>query len=328
MHTTHLRRRQLLQAAAFTALTPALAARAASYPVKPVRLVIPFPAGGATDYAARAVGQALAERWNQPVVFDNRSGAGSTIGTQIGVKSAPDGYTIVMGIPAGVSIAPHIYPNLGYDPLTDLVPITGFASSPLVVLVPTDSPFKTLGELLAFARANPGKLSYASNGAGSLPHLTTEWLLSQAKVQVMHVPYRGSAQALPDLVAGRTNFMIDIIVSGLPLVEGGKLRALAVTGPQRTTLLPEVATVAQSGFPGFAVDQWYGFFAPVGTPPEIVQQVAQDVKVVTESTRLRGLMWQRGAEVNYQAGPAFASMVQRDWQRWKTVAASTGARAQ
>lgn len=322
------RRRRLMQAVTLTALAPALISRAASYPAKPVRLVIPFPAGGATDYAARAVGQALAERWNQPVVFDNRSGAGSTIGTQIGAKSAPDGYTIVMGIPAGVSIAPHIYPNLGYDPLTDLIPITGFASSPLVVLVPTDSPFKTLSDLLTFAKANPGKLSYASNGAGSLPHLTTEWLLSQAKVQVMHVPYRGSAQALPDLVAGRTNFMIDIIVSGLPLVEGGKLRALAVTGPQRTTLLANVPTVAQSGFPGFAVDQWYGFFAPVGTPTEIVQQVAQDVKVVTESTRLRGLMWQRGAEVSYLSGPAFASMVQKDWQRWKTVAASTGARAQ
>jgi tripartite-type tricarboxylate transporter receptor subunit TctC len=122
--------------------------------------------------------------------------------------------------------------------------------------------------------------------------------------------------------------MIDIIVSGLPLVEGGKLRALAVTGPQRNTLLPDVPTVAQSGFPGFAVDQWYAFFAPVGTPPGIVQQVAQDVKVVTESTRLRGLMWQRGAEVNYLAGPVFGGMVQRDWQRWKTVAASTGARAQ
>lgn len=324
-----LRRRTLLQASASVALTGSWMhrARAAQWPDKPVRLVIPFPAGGATDYAGRAIGSALAQRWGQPMVFDNRAGAGSTLGMAIGAKSAPDGYTLVMGIPAGVSIAPHIYPTLAYDPLTDLQPIAGFATSPLVMAVPADSPFRTLAELLSFARANPGKLAYASNGNGSLPHLTTEWFLSKANAQVLHVPYRGSALALPDLVAGRVQMMIDIIVSALPLVSGGKLRALAVTGAQRSTLLPDVPTVAQSGFAGFSVEQWYGLFAPAGTPPNIVSKIEADVREATESTQLRGLMWQRGADVRFSAAQPFAREVKADWERWKQVAMATGAKA-
>ncbi len=319
-------RRHLLQAAAALAIAPA--ARADAYPSRPVRLVIPFPAGGATDYAARAIGGGLAELWGQPVVFDNRAGAGSTIGTQIGARSAPDGYTLVMGIPAGVSIAPHVYPRLGYDPLTDLLPIAGFAQSPMVVVVPASSPYRTLADLLAAARARPDALSYASNGSGSLPHLATEWFLSQARMRMVHVPYRGSAQALPDLIAGRTQMMIDIIVSALPLVASGQLRALAVTGPQRSTLLPDVPTVAQSGFPGFSVAQWYGLFAPAGTPADVVRKVERDVKTVTDSTRLRALMWQRGADVDYSAAGPFSGAVRADWERWQQVARATGARSE
>jgi tripartite-type tricarboxylate transporter receptor subunit TctC len=324
-------RRRLLQACAgaLTGVAAGHRARAASaWPTKPVRLVIPFPAGGATDYAARAVGGGLAELWGQAVVFDNRAGAGSTLGTQLGAKSPPDGYTLVMGVPAGISIAPHIYPKLGYDPLTDLVPIAGFAQSPMVVVVPADAPWRTLADLLGAARAKNDALAYASNGSGSLPHLATEWFLSQAKVRMVHVPYRGSALALPDLIAGRTQMMIDIIVSALPLIESGKLRALAVTGTQRSSLLPQVPTVAESGFPGFAVSQWYGLFAPSGTPTEIVRQVERDLKTVTGSTRLRGLMWQRGAEVDYTASTPFAVAVKADWGRWKEVAVATGARAE
>jgi tripartite-type tricarboxylate transporter receptor subunit TctC len=328
MNTHGHRRRHLLQAA--TALAAGLASpvRAATWPTRPVRLVIPFPAGGATDYAARAVGGALAERWGQAVVFDNRAGAGSTLGTQIGARSAPDGYTLVMGVPAGISIAPHIYPKLGYDPLTDLVPIAGFAQSPMVVVVPADAPWRTLAELLKDARSRPDALSYASNGAGSLPHLATEWFLSQARLRMVHVPYRGSALALPDLIAGRVQMMIDIIVSALPLVESGKLRALAVTGPQRSGLLPQVPTVAESGFKGFGVSQWYGLFAPAGTPADIVRQVERDVKTVTDASQLRGLMWQRGAEVDYTPAQPFAAAVKADWDRWKVVAQATGARAE
>lgn len=299
-----------------------------AWPTRPVRLIIPFPAGGATDYAARAVGGSLGELWGQSVVLDNRAGAGSTLGTQLGARSAPDGYTLVMGVPAGISIAPHIYPKLGYDPLTDLVPIAGFAQSPMVVVVPANSPYRTLGELVAGARAKPDGLAYASNGSGSLPHLATEWFMTQTKTRMVHVPYRGSALALPDLITGRTQLMIDIIVSALPLIESGKLRALAVTGSRRSSQLPDVPTAVQSGFPDFVVSQWYGLFAPAGTPEAIVSQIERDVKSVTDSTRLRGLMWQRGAGVDYSAAAPFASAVKADWQRWKLVAQATGARAE
>lgn len=303
-------------------------ASAQVWPARPVKLVIPFPAGGATDYAARTIGAALAAQWQQGVVPENRVGAGSTIGTEAGAKSAPDGYTLVMGIPAGITIAPHIYPRLGYDPLVDLVPVAGFATSPLVVVVPADSPFKTFADLVAFARANPGKLSYASNGSGSLPHLTTEWFVSLANIKLTHVPYRGSAQALPDLIAGRTQLMIDIIVSALPLIEGGKLRALAVTGAQPTSRLPGVPTVASLGYPGFASDQWYGLFVPAGTPEPIVRKIERDVLTATQDVRLRGQMWQRGAEMSYIPAKAFSESVRADSKRWAVIARATGARAE
>ncbi|MCZ2495689.1 tripartite tricarboxylate transporter substrate binding protein [Xylophilus sp. Kf1] len=338
-HETHrpppfagARRRTLLRTAALAgvgAWTLASQAQApAPYPARLTKMIIPFPAGGATDYAGRAIGSALAEQWHQPMVFDNRVGAGSTIGTELGARSPADGYTLTMGIPAGVTIAPHIYPRLGYDPLVDLLPVAGFATSPLVVVVPLDSPFKTFPELVAHARAHPGELSYASNGSGSLPHLTTEWFLSMARVKMTHVPYRGSAQALPDLIAGRTHLMIDIIVSALPLIEGGKLRVLAVTGAAPTSRLPGVPTVASFGYPGFAAEQWYGLFAPKGTPEAVVRKVEADVATVSANPRLRAQMWQRGAEIRYLPAAALAAEVRADSGRWAVIAKATGARAE
>ena len=299
-----------------------------TYPNRPVKLVVPFPAGGATDYAARTIGTALSQRWGQPVVFDNRAGAGSTVGTEFGAKSAPDGYTMVLGIPAGVTIAPHIYAKLGYDPLKDFVPVAGFATSPLVVVVPMDSPFKTFADLVAAAKAKPGELTYASNGSGSLPHLATEWLLSLGGLKLTHVPYRGSSQALPDLIAGRTDMMMDIIVSALPLIEGGKLRVLAVSGAQPTSRLPGVPTIASMGFPTFVADQWYGLFVPAGTPKAIVQKIEADVQTVSANEGIRAQMLQRGAEIRWLAAQPFDEMVRADSQRWAAIAKVTSARAE
>jgi tripartite-type tricarboxylate transporter receptor subunit TctC len=324
------RRRRLLKAAIgapFAAHLPASLAQNAAFPTRASKLIIPFPPGGATDYAARTLGGALAEKWQQSVVPENRAGAGSTIGTEFGAKSVPDGYTLVMGIPAGITIAPHIYAKLGYDPLVDLVPVASFARSPLVVVVPADSPFKTFADLVSYAKANPGKLNYASNGSGSQPHLTTEWFLSLAKITMTHVPYRGSAQALPDLIAGRTQVMMDIIVSALPLIEGGKLRALAVAGAKPTSRLPGVPTVASLGYSGFASDQWYGMFVPKGTPDNIVRKIESDIQAITEDTRVRGQMWQRGAEIVFQSAKTFETMVRADSKRWAEIAKATGARA-
>ncbi len=298
------------------------------HPTKPSKMIIPFPAGGATDFAGRAIGTALSQLWSQPVVFENRVGAGSTIGTEVGAKSAPDGYTLVMGIPAGVTIAPHIYPKLGYDPIVDLIPVALFATSPLVVVVPINSPFKTFPELVAYAKANPGKLSYASNGSGSLPHLLTEWFLSESKGRMAHVPYRGSAQALPDLMSGRVDVMLDIIVSALPLIEGGKLRVLATSGAQPTSRLPGVPTIASFGYPGLASDQWYGLFLPKDTPSAIVQKIDKDIEKASSDSRLRAQMWQRGAEMKYLGSKAFGAMVRADSQRWASIVKATGARAE
>jgi tripartite-type tricarboxylate transporter receptor subunit TctC len=326
---TQISRRHVIRAAALSSLAMhGVPWAQAAYPSKSLRMVIPFPAGGATDYAGRAIGTALGSRWGQSVVFENKAGAGSTIGTEAGARSAPDGYTLVMGIPAGVTIAPHIYPHLGYDPIKDLVPVAGFATSPLVVVVPVDSPFKTFADLVAFARAKPGELSYASNGSGSLPHLTTEWFLSVAGLKMTHVPYRGSAQALPDLIAGRTHVMMDIIVSALPLIEGGKLRVLAVTGAQPTSRLPGVPTIASLGYPAFVSDQWYGLFLPAGAADAVVRKIESDVAIASADTRLRAQMWQRGAEIRYLPAKELALMVRADSQRWATIAKATGARAE
>jgi tripartite-type tricarboxylate transporter receptor subunit TctC len=206
--------------------------------------------------------------------------------------------------------------------------VAGFATSPLVLVVPTESPFRTFADLVAHAKAHPGALSYASNGSGSLPHLTTEWFLSKSGLKMQHVPYRGSAQALPDLISGRIQLMMDIIVSSLPLIEGGKLRVLAVTGEQPTTRLPGVPTVASLGYPGFASDQWYGLFFPKGTPDAIVRKTEADVATAGADTRLRGQMWQRGAEIRILPARPFAAMVRADWERWGVIAKATGARAE
>jgi tripartite-type tricarboxylate transporter receptor subunit TctC len=196
------------------------------------------------------------------------------------------------------------------------------------VVVPTNSPFKTFPDLVSYAKANPGKLSYASNGNGSLPHLTMEWFLSQARVSMTHVPYRGSVQALPDLISGRVDVMMDIIVSALPLIEGGKLRLLAASSAQPSSRLPGVPTIASFGYPGFAADQWYGLFVPKGTPSAIVKKIETDVEKASADSRMRAQMWQRGAEINYLGSKAFATMVRVDSQRWAGIAKATGAKAE
>jgi tripartite-type tricarboxylate transporter receptor subunit TctC len=312
----------LLLAAALIAL-PA----AAQWPAKPVKLVIPFPPGGASDYVGRAIAQTLSEAWGQPVVVENKGGAGATIGTEAVAKSAPDGYTLLMGVNAGVVIAPHVYPKLNYDPLKELVPAAGFAVSPMILVVPADSPAKTMRELIALAKAKPGELSFASSGSGALPHLTTEQFMQAAGVKMTHVPYKGSGPALPDLIAGRTQMMIDVIVSAMPLVEGGKLRALAVTTAQRYPGLPDVPTMSEAGLPGFEAAQWYAIFAPAGTPAPVLERIQSDLAKAAASPSLKESMSKRGAEMLYTPGNAFADTVRRDSARWERIARETGARA-
>lgn len=308
-------------------LTAALPLVAFAYPTKPVRLIIPFPPGGASDYVGRAVAQSLSELWGQNVVPDNRGGAGATIGTGLVAKSPADGYTLLMGVNAGVVIAPSVYPELNYDPRKDLMALASFALSPQLLVATNGLPVKSVKELVALAKSKPGQLSYASSGNGALPHLAAAMFNMMTGIEAVHVPYKGSGPALPDLIAGRTQYMIDIIVSALPQVQGGKLRALAVTTSKRYPTLPEIPTVAESGLPGYEAAQWYGLFAPTGTPAAIAKKIENDVAQLVDNKSLRTGLSQRGAEMMYGNSAQFSAVVKQDIAKWARVVKETGARA-
>lgn len=299
----------------------------AAYPSKPVRMIIPFPPGGASDYVGRTVAHALSEMWGQNVVVDNRGGAGATIGTGLVAKSPADGYTLLMGVNAGVVIAPSVYPELNYDPRKDLLALASFALSPQLLVVTNGLAAKSVKELVALGKAKPGQLSFASSGNGALPHLAAAMFNMTAGINAVHVPYKGSGPALPDLIAGRTQYMIDIIVSALPLVQSGKLRMLAVTTAKRYPTLPEVPTVAESGLPGYEAAQWYGLFAPAGLPAPIARKIETDTEKLLDNKTLRAGLSQRGAEMMYGNSAQFTAVVKQDIAKWARVVKETGARA-
>lgn len=307
------------------AAPPAVVAQ--TFPTKPVRMVIPFPPGGASDYVGRAIAQSLSEKWGQNVVADNRGGAGATIGTDLVAKSTPDGHTLLMGVNAGIVVAPNVYPRLSYDPRKDLIAIASFALSPQLLVVTNSLPVKSVKDLVALAKSRPGELSYASSGNGALPHLAAEMFNMMTSIKTVHVPYKGSGPALPDLMAGRTQYMIDIIVSALPLAQSGKLRMLAVTTARRYPTLPEVPTVAESGLPGYEAAQWYGLFAPAGTPGTVVSRIESDVAALVENKSLRGGLAQRGAEMMFGSSAQFSAVVKADLAKWARVVKETGAKA-
>lgn len=309
------------------ALTAALPLFAAAYPEKPVRMIVPFPPGGASDYVGRVIAQALFTTWGQTVVVDNRGGAGASIGTGLVAKGTPDGYTLLMGVNAGVVIAPNIYPDLAYDPRKDLTALSSFALSPQLLVVTNGIPVKSVKDLIALAKARPGALTFASSGNGGLPHLAASMFNMMTGIKTVHVPYKGSGPALPDLIAGRTQYMIDIIVSALPLVQSGKLQMLAVTTAKRYPTLPEVPTVAESGLAGYEAAQWYGLFAPAGVPAPIAKKIESDVAQLVENKILRATLSQRGAEMMYGNSAQFTMVVDQDIAKWARVVRETGARA-
>ncbi|MDH4149142.1 MAG: tripartite tricarboxylate transporter substrate binding protein [Betaproteobacteria bacterium] len=309
------------------ALTAALPLFAAAYPEKPVRMIVPFPPGGASDYVGRVIAQALFTTWGQTVVVDNRGGAGASIGTGLVAKGTPDGYTLLMGVNAGVVIAPNIYPDLAYDPRKDLTALSSFALSPQLLVVTNGIPVKSVKDLIALAKARPGALTFASSGNGGLPHLAASMFNMMTGIKTVHVPYKGSGPALPDLIAGRTQYMIDIIVSALPLVQSGKLQMLAVTTAKRYPTLPEVPTVAESGLAGYEAAQWYGLFAPAGVPAPIAKKIESDVAQLVENKILRATLSQRGAEMMYGNSAQFTMVVNQDIAKWARVVRETGARA-
>jgi len=277
----------------FVALLVSQLAQAQSWPNRPVRFLVPFAAGaGINDIMARLVGQHLGAGLGQPVVIENRAGAGGIAGTEAAAKAAPDGYTFLMTNVSLITSA-YLYSNLSYDPQKDLVPVTLVATSPLILVVNPSVPARSVQEFVAYAKANPGKLNFGSGGVGSTPHLSVELFKSAAGFDAVHVPYKGGAPALNDLIGGQISFMIENMPGTMPFARQGKLRALAITSAERSPLEPALPTMAESGVPGYEVVGWQGLFAPAGTPREIVarlqSETAKALRLPEVRERLAGL---------------------------------------
>lgn len=305
--------------AASLALVPALGL-AQAYPAKPIRLVVPFPAGGATDILARALSQKLGEKIGQMVVVENRPGAGGTIGADLASKAAPDGYTLLLATSSTHSIGSAINPKITYNAETDFTPIAYVASSPNIVVVPNTLPVKTMREFIDYARKNPGKLNYASSGNGTIVHLTTEYFKAQSDTFILHIPYRGTALAIPDLVSGKVDVLFDSYVTGMPHVEDGKLRSLAVTSAKRSALAPDLPTVAET-LPGFDSITWFGLYGPKGMPQDLAAKVNQAVNAALADADVKERFARLGAEPAGGAPQAFAAMVKADNAKWKKIIA-------
>ena len=313
-----MKRRSLVWASAVSfALGPAIAL-AQAYPVKPIRLIVPFPAGGATDILARALSQKLGEKIGQTVVVENRPGAGGTIGADAASKSTADGYTLLLATSSTHSIGPAINSKIPYNAETDFTPIAYVASSPNVVVVPNTLPVKTMRELIDYARKNPGKLNYASSGNGTIVHLTTEYFKAQSDTFILHIPYRGTALAIPDLVSGKVDVLFDSFVTGMPHVKDGKLRALAVTSAKRSALAPEMPTVAET-LPGFESVTWFGLYGPKNLPADLVSKINTSVNAALADSDVKERFARLGAEPAGGTSQAFAAMVKLDTGKWKKI---------
>jgi tripartite-type tricarboxylate transporter receptor subunit TctC len=305
----------------------ASAALGQSYPNKPVHVVVPFTAGSATDILARTFGQKLSEMWNQPVVVDNRPGAGGTIGAAVVAKSAPDGYTLLVHS-AAQAYNPSIYPTLSYDTVKDFIDIVPLGGQPNVLVVAPSTGIKTVAELIAQAKQKPGQLNFGSAGTGSGTHINGEKFKLAAGIDVLHIPYKGTPEALTDTIAGRVTYFFSPISAALPFVRDGKLVALAVSTAKRSGALPNVPTVAEAGLPGFDYSLWVGMFAPAGTPADVVDKIARDVRTVAQSPDVKERFAALGAEQMPMTPPEFKQFVDSEITESAKVIKAAGIKAQ
>ncbi|MCJ0763886.1 Bug family tripartite tricarboxylate transporter substrate binding protein [Variovorax terrae] len=318
-----MKKRALLALGAWTlALFSGQTALAQSWPSKPIRLVVPFTPGGSTDILARTIGQKLSEAWGQPVLIDNVPGAGGSIGADKVAKAAPDGYTLLMGHIGTLAVTPSIYPHLPYDPVKSFAPVAWVARVPNVLVVHPSVPAHSVKELVALARQQPGRLNFGSGGNGSAAHIATEYLKLQSQTFMVHVPYRGTAPAVNDLIAGQLQLMFTGAPAVMPFVKSGQLRALAVSSPKRLPGLPDLPTVAESGLPalaGFEADQWYGVVAPAGTPREVVAKLNAQINASLNSPEIRARLLAEGAEATPNPPEVFGQLIVREIARWQPV---------
>ncbi|HEV7391527.1 MAG TPA: tripartite tricarboxylate transporter substrate binding protein, partial [Burkholderiales bacterium] len=285
----------------------------------PIRFIVPFPPGGGNDTMARAFGQKMSEDFAQPVVIDNRPGAGGNIGAETAARALPDGYTVFLGGVGSHGINPNLQAKLPYDPIKDFAPISLIASAPLVIVVPPSLPIKTVSDLVQLAKARPGELNYASSGSGTIAHLSAELLNSMAKIKLEHVPYKGTGPALTDLLAGRVQVMFNSAVSILPQVRSGKLRALAMTAAKRSAAMPDLPTVAESGVPGYEAASWYGVLAPAGTPRPIMEKLNSEIVRIARTPEVRERLAADGADPVGSSPEEFAAYIKLELARWARV---------
>jgi tripartite-type tricarboxylate transporter receptor subunit TctC len=296
---------------------------AQNYPSRSINIVVPFPAGGSADTLARLIGQMLSERLGQAVVVENKPGAGGNLGTDIVAKAAPDGYTLLL-TPSSIAIAPALYTKLPFDPVKDFAPVTLLGSIPMVVVVYPEFPPKTLLELIALAKAKPGEISYASAGNGSTNHLAVELFKIKTGIDMLHVPYRGNPLAVVDVIAGRVPVFFDFVLTGLPHVREGKVRALAVTGAHRSQVLPDVPTVAEAGVPGFEASTWFGIYAPGGTKPEIVEKLNAEILAVLALSKIRERLTGLGVDILAEGPQGLAALTKSDLEKWGPIVQKAG----
>ena len=295
-----------------------IAAMAQSYPAKPVKFIVPFAPGGATDISARILGQKLGEMWGQTIVVENRGGAAGNIGGAEAAKAAPDGYTLFFTSGSVVTANEHIYPNMPFNPARDFVAVTNVVRGAQVIAVPANSPYQSLKDLLAAAKASPGKLNYGHAGVGSQTHLAGENFLHAAKVSIQHVPYKGEGPAVADLVAGQINIATANLAAVINFINQGKLRALAVTSRERAPQLPNVPAVAEV-LPGFENYGWFGIVAPTGTPKAILDKVYRDTVKVLDSAEMRGRFFVQGMSIVGNSPADFEKAMREERARWATV---------
>jgi tripartite-type tricarboxylate transporter receptor subunit TctC len=304
----------------------ALGAFAQSYPSRTIRLVVPFPAGGTTDILAREVAQKLTEVLGQAVVVDNRPGAAGNIGSDLVAKSAPDGYTLLMGTVGTHAINPSLYSKMPYDHVKDFAPVVLVAGVPNVLVVNPTLPVNSVADLIKLAKDKPGQINFASSGSGTSIHLSGELFKTMAGVDMTHVPYKGSSPALTDLIGGQVQIMFDNLPSALPQIKGGRLRAIAVTSLKRAPVLPDIPTINESGLPGFEASSWFGVLAPAGTPVAIVARINTEVNKWLQSAEAREKLLGQGAEAAGGSPERFANHIRAESEKWAKVVKASGAK--
>ncbi len=309
---------------AIVSAAPAAFAQTPSYPDRPIGMVVTFAAGGSSDVLARAVAEAMSRGLGQQIAVDDRPGAGGQIGAEAVARAAPDGYTVLFGTNGTLGIGPALYKHLRYAPLHDLAPVAILHKLPLLLIVNPSVPAKNLQELIDYAKKNPGKLSFASAGIGSVSHLAGELFKDEAKIDILHVPYKGGGAAVTDLVSGRVSMMLETIPNALPLAKSGQMRAIAVTTKERSSMAPDIPTLAESGLPGFDVSAWTGLFVPAGTPRAVIDRLNAETQKIASEQHYVELIHKMGTNVATSSPEEFGAFVRDDIARWTKVIAHAG----